>query len=399
VARSFWRDVSISAVIAGFVAVLVGFSSSAVIIFSAAASLGATPAQIASWMWALSFGMGATSIALSLAYRQPILTAWSTPGAALIATSASGISLPEATGAFIVCGLLIALFGFSGWFERLMARVPVSLASGLLAGVLVKFVLQAFSSIKTEPWLVLAMMATYLLGRRFAARYAVPATLLVGLVFTAILNLFQRPSEEALAKAWQIAQPVWVTPEFSMAAIMSIGVPLFIVTMASQNVPGIATLRACGFNAPASPLVGWTGAVSAVLAPFGGYALNLAAITAAICMSVQADENPARRYTAAVSAGIFYCLVGLVAGMVSLLFAALPAELIATVAGLALLGTVGNGLAAALKEERQRESALITFAVTASGVVLMGIGSAFWGLIAGLIASAVLQQQSAKKAP
>jgi benzoate membrane transport protein len=394
VRSSFWRDVSLSAVIAGFVAVLVGFSSSAAIIFSAASSLGATPAQIASWMWALSLGMGATSIALSLAYRQPVLTAWSTPGAALIATSAPGISLPEATGAFIVCGLLIAWFGFSGWFERLMAKVPVALASGLLAGVLVKFVLQAFVSIKTEPVLVLVMIATYLFGRRFIARYAILATLLVGLICAASLHLMQMPSDAAMTKAMQIAQPVWVMPEFSIAAVISIGIPLFIVTMASQNVPGVATLRACGFDAPASALVGWTGVTSAVLAPFGGYALNLAAITAAICMSEQAGENPARRYTASVCAGVFYCLIGLVAGMVSLLFSALPTELIATVAGLALLGTVGNGLAAALKNEHERESALVTFAVTASGVALLGIGSAFWGLIAGLIASALLPRQS-----
>jgi benzoate membrane transport protein len=394
VSPSFWRDVSPSAVIAGFVAVLVGFSSSAAIIFSAAASLGATPAQIASWMWALSLGMGVTSIALSLAYRQPVLTAWSTPGAALIATSAPGISLPEATGAFIVCGLLIAWFGFSGWFERLMAKVPVALASGLLAGVLVKFVLQAFASIKTEPVLVLVMIATYLFGRRFIGRYAILATLLAGLGCAAALDLLQTPSNAAMVKALQLAQPVWVMPEFSIAAVISIGIPLFIVTMASQNVPGVATLRACGFDAPASALVGWTGVTSAVLAPFGGYALNLAAITAAICMSEQAGENPSRRYTASICAGIFYCLIALVAGMVSLLFSALPTELIATVAGLALLGTVGNGLAVALKNDHERESALVTFAVTASGVALMGIGSAFWGLIAGLIASALLPRQS-----
>jgi benzoate membrane transport protein len=316
-----------------------------------------------------------------------VLTAWSTPGAALIATSAAGITLPQATGAFLFCGALIVLFGFSGWFERLMAKVPVALASALLAGVLVKFTLQAFAAIKTQPVVVLAMCIAYLTGKRWFVRYAVPFSLLVGLVMAFALGVVVKPDANALSEAAQIAGPVWVTPEFSWQAIIGIGIPLFIVTMASQNIPGIATLRASGYDAPTSPVVGWTGVATFLLAPFGGYALNLAAITAAICMGPQADENPQRRYTAAMMAGVYYCIIGMVAGMVALVFAALPPELIAAIAGLALLGTVSNGLVGALREDTGREPAFICFAVTASGLTLWGVGSAFWGLVAGLIAA------------
>jgi benzoate membrane transport protein len=385
--RSFWNDLSISAAIAGFVAVLVGFTSSAVIVFAAAKALNANAEQTASWMWALGLGMGITCIVLSLVYRQPILTAWSTPGAALIATSGAGLSLPEATGAFLLCAALITFSGFSGWFEKLMSKVPVSMASALLAGVLVKFAFQAFAAIKTQPIPVLAMMAAYLVGKRWFSRYAVPLALLIGLILSFALGIVGKPDAQIVTQAFQIASPVWVTPEFSWQAMIGLGIPLFIVTMASQNIPGIATLRACGYDAPASPIIGWTGLTTVFLAPFGAYALNLAAITAAICMSQQADENPARRYTAAVMAGVYYCIIGLTAGVVTLVFSALPMEMIMTIAGLALLATLGNGLAVALKDDVAREPALICFAMTASGLTVMGIGSAFWGLVAGLIAT------------
>jgi benzoate membrane transport protein len=320
-------------------------------------------------------------------YRQPILTAWSTPGAALIATSGAGLSLPEATGAFLLCAALITFSGFSGWFEKLMSKVPVSMASALLAGVLVKFAFQAFAAIKTQPIPVLAMMAAYLVGKRWFSRYAVPLALLIGLILSFALGIVGKPDAQIVTQAFQIASPVWVTPEFSWQAMIGLGIPLFIVTMASQNIPGIATLRACGYDAPASPIIGWTGLTTVFLAPFGAYALNLAAITAAICMSQQADENPARRYTAAVMAGVYYCIIGLTAGVVTLVFSALPMEMIMTIAGLALLATLGNGLAVALKDDVAREPALICFAMTASGLTVMGIGSAFWGLVAGLIAT------------
>ena len=380
------RDLSASAVIAGFVTVLVGFTSSAVIVFQAAHALGATPAEIASWMWALGLGMGLTCIGLSLRYRAPVVTAWSTPGAAMLITSAAGVSMPEAIGAFLVCGALITLSGFTGWFERAISRIPISIASGMLAGVLLRFGLDVFVAMKTQFVMTFAMFIVYLIGRRVLPRYAVVSALVLGIAIAAGQGLLRVDSLR-----FELAHPVWTSPQFSVGALIGVALPLFAVTMASQNVPGVAVLRASGYSTPISPLIGWTGAATLVLAPFGGYALNLAAITAAICMGREAHEDPAKRYVAAVAAGLFYILIGLFGATVGAVFAAFPRELVLAIAGLALLGTIGNGLAAALSQEGQREPALITFLVTASGVSLAGIGSAFWGLVGGALTIAVLR--------
>ncbi len=383
---SLVKDFSISAVIAGFVTVLVGFTSSAVIVFQAAQALGASPAEIGSWMLALGMGMGLTCIFLSLHYRVPIVTAWSTPGAAMLITSVAGISMPEAVGAFLVSGALITLCGFSGWFERVMNRLPLSIASGMLAGVLLRFGLDVFGAMKTQLVLVLAMFVAYLWMRSRSPRYAAITALLVGMAIAGSQGLLHLDTV-----SWQLAKPVFIMPQFSGKALISVALPLFVVTMASQNIPGVAVMRASGYEVPISPLIGWTGIATLLLAPFGGYALNLAAITAAICMGREAHENPARRYVAAIAAGGFYIVIGLFGSTVGAVFAAFPKELVVAIAGLALLGTIGNGLAGALTNEREREPALITFLMTASGVSLFGIGSAFWGLIAGIFALFVLQ--------
>ncbi|HYL19967.1 MAG TPA: benzoate/H(+) symporter BenE family transporter [Burkholderiales bacterium] len=380
------RDLSASAVIAGFVTVLVGFTSSAVIVFQAAHALGASPAEIASWMWALGLGMGLTCIGLSLRYRAPVVTAWSTPGAAMLITSAAGVGMPEAIGASLVCGALITLCGFTGWFERAISRIPISIASGMLAGVLLRFGLDVFVAMKTQFVMTFAMFVVYLIARRVLPRYAVVSALALGIALAATQGLLRVDGLR-----FELAHPVWTSPQFSVGALIGVALPLFAVTMASQNVPGVAVLRASGYSTPISPLIGWTGAATVVLAPFGGYALNLAAITAAICMGREAHEDPAKRYMAAVAAGFFYILIGLFGATVGAVFAAFPRELVLAIAGLALLGTIGNGLAAALSQEGQREPALITFLVTASGVSLAGIGSAFWGLVAGALAIAVLR--------
>ena len=375
------------AVIAGFITVLVGFASSAVIVFQAAQAVGADQAEIASWMWALGLGMGVTCIGLSLRYRVPVVTAWSTPGAAMLVVGATALPLSDAIGAFVLAALLAAVAGFSGIFEKAMRRIPVSLASGMLAGVLLRFGLDVFVSVGTQPLLVLAMFVTYLLGRRWLPRYAVIATLLVGVVIAASKGLMHMDQVQL-----QLARPVFTVPTLSWAAVFGIALPLFIVTMASQNVPGVAVLKASGYDAPVSPVVGWIGTVNAVLAPFGGYALNLAAITAAICMGRDVHEDPARRYTAAVSAGTFYIVIGLFGATVAAVFAAFPKELVAALAGIALLGTIGNSLAVAMREEAEREPALVTFLVTASGLSMAGIGSAFWGLVAGVVTLLVLRR-------
>lgn len=383
--RSVLKDFSPSTLVAGFVAVLVGYTSSVAIIFQATVALGASPAQTASWLWALGLGMGLTSLALSLWTRQPILTAWSTPGAALLA-STTGVAMPEAIGAFIVCGLLIAAAGASGAFEKLMDRIPLAIASALLAGVLARFGLDAVVSVETAPGLVLSMAAAYLAGRRLWPRYAVPGVLLAGIA----VALAQGRLNFAGVQGGQVfALPVWTAPEFSWNAVIGVALPLFLVTMASQNLPGVAAQRASGYRTPVSASIAVTGAATTLLAPFGGYALNLAAITAAICMGREAHEDPARRYTASIAAGLFYCLIGLAGGGVAMLLAAFPHELVAAIAGLALLGTIAGALATALKGEAHRDAAILTFLVGLSGVKLFGIGSAFWAVVAGGIATAV----------
>lgn len=381
------RDASLSAIVAGFVAVLVGFTSSAVIVFQAAQAAGASTAETASWMWALGLGMGLTCIGLSLRYRVPIVTAWSTPGAAMLITGVAGVPLPEVVGAFLASAALLTLFGFTGWFERAMGRLPMALAAGMLAGVLLRFGLDVFVAMQHRFALVIAMFVGWLLARRWSPRYAVMITLLVGIAVAAAQGSLHLGDVRI-----ELARPVFVAPQFSLAAMIGVTLPLFVVTMASQNVPGVAILRAHGYaDTPVSPLIGWTGLTTFVLAPFGAYALNLAAITAAICMGRDAHEDPGRRYVAAVAAGGFYLLIGLFGATVAALFAALPKELVMAIAGIALFGTIGNGLASALVQERDREAALVTFLVTASGLTLAGIGSAFWGLVAGLATLAVLR--------
>ena len=379
-APSVRHPFAVSHIAAGFVAVLVGYTSSVAIIFQAALAAGASPEELASWMWALGIGMGATCIGLSLYFRTPILTAWSTPGAALLVTGLEGFNMAQAIGVFIVASVLITIAGASGSFQRLMAYVPRHLAAAMLAGILVRFGMDAFVSMQTQPLLVISMFGTWLLVRRMAPRYTVPAALVAGGICAALMGLLKLETLQ-----WNPAVPVFIAPEFSWAAAVGVALPLFIVSMTSQNVPGLAVLRANGYTTPASPLVAWTGFTGVVLGCFGGFSFNLAAITAAICMSREADPQPERRYMAAVWAGGFYLLTGVFGATVVSLFAAFPVELVAAIAGLALLGTIAGSLAGALSDEKGRDAAIVTFLCTASGLALFGIGSAFWGLVLGML--------------
>ena len=387
-AASRWHDLSLSAATAGFVAVLVGFTSSVALVFQAATALGASPAQISSWMWALGLGMGVCTLLPSLWLRQPVMVAWSTPGAAVLATAAAsgGHTLAQAVGAFVVCGAFIALFGATGWFERLMDRIPLALASALLAGVLARFAMDAFLALNPALPLVLSMLLTYLVGRRWWPRYAVPGVLLVGTASAALQGQLQLG-----AVNWQLTSPVFVMPEFTVSAMVSLALPLFVVTMASQNLPGVAVIRASGYPMPVSKIISLTGVATVLLAPFGAFALNLSAITAAICMGREAHEDPARRYVSTVVSGVLYCLIGLFGAAITGLLTAFPRELVVALAGLALLGSIGGGLVTALQGETHREAALITFLVTLSGLSLFGVGSAFWGVVAGAMALFVQQ--------
>jgi benzoate membrane transport protein len=385
------------------VAVLVGFTSTIAIVFQAALAFGATPAQVSSWLWALGIGMGLCCMLPSLWLRLPVMVAWSTPGAAVLATAGLGgaYSMGEAVGAFMVSAVLIILFGVTGWFERVMNRLPLAIASGLLAGVLARFGMQAFVGAQTALPLVLVMLASYLLGRRFLPRYAVPLTLLIAIIFVAMSSGFKGAAPE-----FSLTVPVFVMPVFTWSAAISLALPLFLVTMASQNLPGVAAIQASGYGRtdtsrgfPVSGVITLTGLATLVLAPFGGFALNLSAITAAICMGPEAHPDPKRRYTAAVSCGAIYLLIGLFGAAIVAMLNAFPRELIAAIAGLALLGTIGNALHVALREDTQREAALVTFLVTLSGVVIAGVGAAFWGVLAGAFTLFVQQYRTSTEKP
>ncbi len=378
--RRLASDFSLSAVAAGLIAVLVGYSSSVAIVFQAAKAVGATPAQTTSWLWALGIGMGVTCIGFALWFRRPVLTAWSTPGAALIASS-HGLTIHQAIGAFVLSGALTVIVGATGLFARVMNRIPLALAAALLAGVLVRFGLDAATASASAPWIVVPMAAAYVAARLLIPRYAVLAVLAVGTLAALIDGTLSFSQVDISA-----ARPEWTTPSFTIAAAIGLAVPLFIVTMASQNLPGVAVIRANGYEAPVSEAVTGTGVATVALAPFGGFAFNLAAISAAICAGPHAHHDPEKRYTAVVAAGVFYTVMGLLGGAVVGLLAAFPVELVEALAGLALVGTIATALATSFAEERMRDAAAITFLVTLSGVETAGIGSAYWGLVAGAVA-------------
>lgn len=373
-------------VLSGFVAVLVGYASSAAIIWQAAVAAGATTGQIAGWMTALGIAMGVSTLALSVWYRAPILTAWSTPGAALLVTGLQGVTIQDAIGVFIVANALIVLCGVTGLFARLMQIIPHSLASAMLAGILLRFGLQAFNSLNNELLLCGSMLLAWLVLKVVAPRYAVIAAMLVG---TAIAPL--KGDIVTYNINLSPVMPEFITPHFSLAHSISIALPFFLVTMASQNAPGIATMKASGYSLPVSPLIVFTGLLALLFSPFGVYSICIAAITAAICQSPEAHPDAKRRWLAAASAGVFYLLAGVFGGSVTGLMAALPVSWIQMLAGLALLGTISGSLYQALLHEAERDAAIVTFLVTASGLTLMGIGSAFWGLIAGGICYATLR--------
>jgi benzoate membrane transport protein len=381
------KDFSLSAATAGFVAVLVGFTSSVAIVFSAARAFGATEPQLTSWIWALGIGMGLCTLVPSLILRKPVMVAWSTPGAAVLAiagtagASGAGYSMNEAVGAFIVCAALITIFGFTGLFEKLMYRIPMAIAAALLAGVLARFSMQGFVAAQTNLPLIVLMLGTYLLAKRWSSRYAIVLVLGIAVTYIAI----SAQSTWAVGE-FSLAKPVYVRPEITWRAVLSLALPLFIVTMASQNLPGVAAIRASGYQLPISKIIAMTGVATLILAPFGAFALNLSAITAAICMGQEAHPDTAKRYVASSICGLIYIFIGLFAGLVTGVLSSLPKELIAAIAGIALLGTIASSLLIALTDETHRDAAVITFLVTLSGVTLGGIGSAFWGVVVGTLA-------------
>lgn len=381
--RSF--TLPIPTLLAGFVAVLVGYASSAAIIWQAAAAAGADAGKIAGWMTALGLAMGVSTLVLTLWRKVPILTAWSTPGAALLVSGLQGATLAQAVGIFVFANALIVLCGVTGLFARLMKIIPHSLAAAMLAGILLRFGLQAFSGLQDNLLLCGGMFAAWLLCKALYPRFAVVVALVVGWVIALLTDALSPVASDMVFVA-----PQWITPQFTPSLLLSVGVPFFLVTMASQNAPGLATIQASGYRVPVSPLIVFTGALALLFSPFGVYSVCIAAITAAICQSPDAHPDVEKRWLAAAAAGGFYLLAGLFGGSITALMAALPPVWIQMLAGLALLGTISGSLYQALGHESERDAAVVTFLVTASGVSLAGVGSAFWGLVLGGISYTLL---------
>lgn len=384
---------SLQAAGAGLLAAFVGFASSFAVVVQGLLGIGASPAEAASGLMALSLAMGVCGIYLSLRTHLPVSVAWSTPGAALLATTgAVEGGFAAAVGAFLVCGLLILAAGLWKPLGRWVALIPPALANAMLAGVLLTFCLAPVRAVAEGPLLTLPVILAWALAWRFRRLYAIPAALLAAVVMIAATT--ELPALDAAAL---LPRPVLVVPDLSLAAVVGIALPLFIVTMASQNIPGVAVLRANGYTPAPGPLFAVTGLFSLLAAPFGGHAVNLAAITAALCAGEDAHPDPARRYWAAVVCGLAYIAFGLLAGAITAFVAAVPAYLILAVAGLALLGAFAAALTEALAVAEDRLAAAVTFLVTASGLAFLGIGSAFWGLLAGIAVFALVRWSPARR--
>ena len=381
------------AVVAGLVAVLISYAGPLLLVLQAAQAGHLTAAQVTSWVWAISMGAGVCGVWMSWRQRVPVVCAWNTPGAALLASALVALPYSQVVGAYLLAAAALLLVGWTGVFDRLMAHIPRSLCAAMLAGILLRFGVDAFgaarSTVAGAPWLVGAMFAGYLLFKQRSARYAIALTLLLGVALWQGLGWGQAAVPAAntstSTSAWGLALPVWAAPEFSWTALLSTAVPLALLCLTGQQVPGVAVLRASGYTAHNNQLIAGTGLASLLLAPFGAHGINLAAITAAICTGEEAHPLPEKRWVAGVACGAFYLLLGSFAGAITYAFAQLPVALVSTVAGLALLGAIQNGLIGALAEPSEREAALVTFVVTASNVSLLGLGSACWGLALGLL--------------
>lgn len=392
--KTLIRDCSLSAVVAGFIATIISYAGPLVIIFQAAKAGGLPHDVLSSWVWTISIGSGVLGILLSLRYRVPIVIAWSAPGSALLVTMLPDISMNQAVGAYLVSNLIILLVGLSGAFDKVIGKLPAAISAAMLAGILLRFGTELFVSVKDQPWLVLAMFATYLLFKRVMPRYAVMAVLVVGVAMAVGSGELR---SEALVLG--LAKPVWITPEFSWQVMLGVAFPLVMVALTGQFVPGMAVLRNAGYQTPASPLISGSALGTLLLAPFGCHGLNLAAITAAICTGREAHEDPGKRYIAGVSGGVFYLLLGIFGATLVSVFTAFPSALIAALAGLALLSAIGAALHGAMSVPADREAALITFLVTASGMSLLGLSAAFWGLIFGIAAHLLLTLRKPAAAP
>ena len=375
-------------IVAGLISVIVNYGGTFILVFQAAKVAGLSPELTASWVWSVSIGVGVTGLFLSWVSCTPIITAWSTPAAAFLVVALSTTPYAEAVGAYMISAAAFVLLGLSGYFDKVIRLIPPGVAAGLLAGILLQFGIGAFGGMSLDPMLVGLLIVAYLVLKRLTARYAVVGILALGLAF-----LLAQGRVDLSGLELQLAAPIFTRPEFSLNALLSVALPLFLITLTGQYMPGMLVLRNDGFNISANPIVTITGLGSLLMAPFGSHAFNIAAITAAICTGKQAHEEPSKRWIAGIAAGVFYILVGVFGVTLAALFMAFPATFITTLAGLALLGTIGGSLAGAMADASSREASLITFLAAAANITLFGIGGAFWGLLIGLAAYVVLNGQ------
>ncbi len=386
------RDASLPAVLAGVVATLISFAGPLVIVFQAASGLPAP--LLASWVWAIAIGSGVLGLGLSLFYRVPVVIAWSIPGSVLLVSLLPTVDFAVAVGAYLAASAIMLAVGLSGAFDRIVAWLPPAITAAMLAGILFGFATKLFVGMAAQLPLVLAMFVAFFIGRRWFSRYAVVAVLLSGVAVALATGQVHGP-----LPALALTRPVWVSPQFDWQAIVGISIPLVVVALTGQFMPGIAVLRTSGYARPAAgPLLAWSAAGSALLAPFGCHGLNPAAVTAAICTGAEAHPDPQRRYVAGAAGGIAYLVLGCFAGTVLALFATLPKELIATLAGLALFPSIATSLTAAVADASDRDAALVTFIVCASGMSLFGLGAAFWSLLFGVATHLLLRTRRARTA-
>lgn len=389
--KTLKQDWSISATVAGFLAVLISYAGPMIIFFQAAQQANVSSSMMASWIWGSSIGAAIAGIILSIKFKTPIITAWSAPGTALLVALFPHISLNEVVAAYITSAVIIFLIGITGSFDKLLNWIPQGLAAGMMAGILFQFGLGLFKATDHMPYLVFGMLICFLLAKRYSPRYAIIWVLIAGVVLSFSLGQIQ-----PVAMDFSLAIPHMIYPEWTWSSTLNLAIPLSIVSLTGQFLPGMAILKLSGYQTPAKPILTVASITSIVVAFTGGITIVLAAITAALCTGKDAHELQEKRYIAGIANGIFYILGGLFTGSIVMLFSILPKELIAALAGLALLGAIATNMSVAMKDDSQRDAALITFLATVSGMHFLGFSSVFWGICIGMISHLLLTPKQSK---
>ncbi|BAP67293.1 MULTISPECIES: benzoate/H(+) symporter BenE [Acinetobacter] len=387
--KTLKNDWSISATVAGFLAVLISYSGPLIIFFQAAQRAHVSTDMMVSWIWGISIGAAVSGIYLSIKYKTPVITAWSAPGTALLVTLFPNISLNEAVAAYITSAIVIFLIGITGYFDKLLKWIPQDVAAGMMAGILFQFGISLFTASDSMPLIVFSMLIVFLVAKRLMPRYTMIWVLAAGVLLSLILGKMN-----PVDVSFNLAIPQWISPEWTWNSTLNLAVPLILVSLTGQFLPGMAIMKLSGYDTPAKPIITATSIASLAVACVGGITIVLASITAALCMGKDAHELKEKRYIAGIANGIFYILGGLFAGSIVMLFSLLPKELVAALAGLALLGAIATNISVAMKNDGQRDAALITFLASASGMHFLGLSSVFWGICIGVIAHFILTPRS-----